>query len=255
MLHFMPPWTQAVFIAWRPELRFFERRHDVLRAFDDQGVLRAFQWKSDSLSARLGDHELLEIRSNGAVVTLGSPRVSPEICRNALGTALRMLKPEHVHLHQILVQSVVPIERTAGEAAAVSLRQLLPSLSPVARGQDWAFMFDGSSTELDATFQVEFGAISADEVVDRVTRRTGRVSPWPAFDIVVDKERLPEAAVFFAWTWPTSYALPDEDDVTEALCHRWSVITEESESLGLALMKELQLQPRTLDAEDKEEVQ
>ena len=249
----MPAWTQVAFISWRPELRFFERRHEVLRALDDQGMLRAFQWASDSLSARLGPFELFEVRPSGAAITLGSPRVSHQASRDALEIALEMLKPRQVVFSRALVQTVLPIASDAGVTAVKTAQSLLPALSGDVDAQDWAMIFDGSSTVL-GLFQVEFGVIRADELIDRVTRQAGRVQPWQPMQDVVDRTGIPDAAMFFAWTWRTPHQV-EEDNPVESICGLWSALVDESERLGIIAMNQLELKIRTLDDARKEEAQ
>jgi hypothetical protein len=69
----------------------------------------------------------------------------------------------------------------------------------------------------------------------------------PTLKTVVDDEGLPGVSMFFAWSWITPFRVPD-DNPAESVCHRWSALLNESERLGLAIMEELQFEPRTLDA-------
>lgn len=229
----VPVWVQAVQLTWRPVLRFFEERTHLLRELEDVGLLRAFAWEeADVLGARVDQYEFLELRSNGATLEVTSPRADCESGQMALELVLRRLEPKDVTLSGLTLRYLIPVDMDAGEVQRNSAVTLFPELVPESAGLDFAVLLDGESVRLKTPFQVEFGLLRPEEMVDRLSARIGRHSGGtdaPAAASVVDLDGLPACGAFFGWSWRFGERL-EGDLVEDGVLRLWTGARDECEA-------------------------
>ncbi len=225
----MPLWTQAVRVQWRPELRFFEERTQLLRELADLDLLRAFQWRDQTIGARLGHYEVIEVGSTGALISLTSPKASPDRLHQALKVTLRRVDAKDVTAGYTTLQYLLPLTTDGRTVQRASAEVFVPEVAPEGRGMDWAMLLDGSSVALGTAFQVEYGVLRNDEMAYRLSGRAARQPA--AVDTqghAIDFDDLPDSAAFFDWRWLFQERLGD-GDVSEAVFRLWGAAVDESE--------------------------
>jgi hypothetical protein len=194
------PHTQSVGIRWRRSLNFYERHLSVLRGLETAGLLSGFMVQSDGVNARLGDsaHEI-QVNPTGATALSHAPDGNEDRLRAGLGIVVDTLKPESVIGMSMMGQYLVALAGEYDKARTVSFQNLATLRGT--RVKDWAFLLDleGDRPELEG--QVEAGIVSRDEIADRVSRETGRISGPAMGQPDGSREKYPEVALFADFSW------------------------------------------------------
>lgn len=196
------PWTQSLALAWRPELRFYEKRLEILRALEERGDLWAFRASEDRVQARLVDQwQQMSVRQSGVALHLLSPAADEERSWKALALASEMVQPKEIRSLSIAFQYAVELPIPFADAARRGGRALVAGfgLSGVSV-PDWAVLVDVALDEaLGARGQAEFGIVRALEVPVRLARDVGRIGfPDPPVTSAElwENEEFPPVAVF-----------------------------------------------------------
>jgi hypothetical protein len=227
----MVAWTQAVELRWRPELGFFEKRSDILRQLELDGLLEAFQWEADAVTVRLGRFAALRLAVNGVSVYRGSPQGNNEQVQRALQRCLDLLTPTDVLFAGTRFQILEAIQgdpvELQGRTGALVAAELTPDACPT----DWALLMDGTSERAESAFQVEFGVVSRNEAEFRIHSYGGqmKINANPAL-VQPDHEELPECAIYLHWYWPVSRRLEESPGLEAERV--WCLLLEESAVLS-----------------------
>jgi len=171
------PWTQNIRITWRPELRFYERRIDLLRELEDLGHLRAFRVTDTGVEARLFDSmHILAVRSNGVMLRFLGPEESHTAdAWDTLTRAIAAMEPQSIIEMSAAYQHLAPLTMTFEEALAQSYKTFLTQPGGELVLGDWAMLVDVDKVgDVPANGQIEFGIVRAREVPDRLSHRAGR---------------------------------------------------------------------------------
>jgi hypothetical protein len=172
------PWTESITIGWRPELRFYEERYSLLRAFDDSGDLRAFRVGNERIDARLFEPiQELSVQQDGLALHTFAPSADTTKGWDALRRVVGRLGITRFTEAQLDYQHVLELPEIAFEdAVAASWERLFTALgtSDVVFN-DWAFTADIVVTGPPESKGVaEFGIIRPHEAPPRLARRIGR---------------------------------------------------------------------------------
>jgi hypothetical protein len=233
-------WTQRINVAWWRSLRFFERRFEVLRTFEDGGLLRQFRVDDDEVGMRLGDaNHSLAFGVLGLDGSLYQPDADADRLRNAIRVVFDALEPERLSHATFGLQWLVPLDVSYDEAREAAARVAMPvnNFQP----KDFALFSDGESRDPEATIVLECGVVGVAELPQRLARQVGRMGPpdrsspptlWPA-------DRLPEVAFFCDSNWIATQALESLDD----LFHLWEGTQRASAEVVSELMSHFNLAP------------
>jgi hypothetical protein len=192
------PWTQSLHLSWRPELRFYEKQFELLKKFEEQGVLRAFRVEEGSVDAQLfQSRDRLTIKKDGIDLQLFSPEADPSRALDALGIAIQDVAPPLPRAISATYQFIVELDLDFDEAVDRGHGRVLGVLPGKPQYGDWAILTDITLDDLNASGTVEFGIIRAKEAPGRLARVAGRAGQargqslprWQA-------EKFPEVAIF-----------------------------------------------------------
>lgn len=171
------PWTQSLRLSWRPELSFYEKRVELLKAFEEQGVLRAFRVEESLVDAQLFDsRDRLTVRHNGLDLQLLATNADPERAMQALEIALDAVNPANTWHISSSFQYLVDLQLSFEEAVKSAYGRLLGNLN--SSGDpfgDWAVLVDLHLGSFPSTGQIEFGLIRDTEAPARLSRTAGRM--------------------------------------------------------------------------------
>jgi len=200
------PWTQALVLQWRPELRFYEVRYKILRRLEDAGVLRAFRVANDSIDARTTQGYQLSVQQHRASLVVPSPTADAEGAWSMLATAFNEIQPSRVRSVEVLLQHLLPLQLGFEEAVAAGQERLLalPAAGELIHG-DWAVLVDGQIEGEEVSIQTEFGIVRAEEVPARLARSVGRIrGPQGAPAGPVDPSLISPVSLFADSAWERS---------------------------------------------------
>lgn len=175
------PWTRSLYLAWVPELRFYERRFAVLRHFADAGYLDAFRNREDRTGAMLGGHRA-ECEVTATSMALHVDRSADlDMVQQILGVTLDELQPD-VHSVAFFAQFVVPLPGPLDydEARQKSANAHLGPVTAAIDLVDYSVLADGRAPGGRQEYQVEYGLLIDEELPDRLTRHYGRGASAPA---------------------------------------------------------------------------
>jgi hypothetical protein len=225
----MPPpiWTQHVEVRWRPEIRYFEHRYEVLRRLEESDLLGAFRaLPNERLAVRVGDaeHEMI-FGVDHVELTILSPAGDRERMFAALQIVEELIAPRRILRPHIDAQFVVPLEVGYDDAR----RDIVVSALDTAEIggvelSDYAAMLDGITDAGDTTVLAEYGIVEQEELPARLARTTGRF-PGLGREAVsthqwkVDQD-LPESAFFADIVCQRKVRLP-EGQLLQGLTEAW----------------------------------
>jgi hypothetical protein len=231
-------WTQRIGASWPPTLNYYERRLDVLRRFEDEGLLRQFSVSEDDVSARLGDaNHSINFSPTGLVAGLYQPDGDEERVRYAMAVVVEVLEPDEIVVPTFDFQWVVELEEAYDDARRRAARVAAPS--SLAQANDFALWADGHLEEPDANYFFECGVVDASELPTRLARLHGRAgaadprsppSLWP-------RDVLPEVAFFCGVNWAVDVA----DESLERVFELWDATRDVSQGLVFDLMSHFDL--------------
>lgn len=172
------PWTQGLSISWRPELSFYEKRVDLLKAFEEQGVLKAFRVEESSVEAQLfSSRDRLTVKQNGLDLRLLALDAEQSRALEALDIALDSIRPRSPWSLSYSSQYLIGLDLEFEKAIELAYGRLLGDLNGSAGGcfDDWAVLIDLKFDDFPSNGQVEFGLITANEAPARLSRNAGRM--------------------------------------------------------------------------------
>jgi len=240
--NFTAPWTRGIVVNYRPELRFYEMKTALLRAFDDAQILHAFQVSEERTSALLGDsHGELVVTPNFLLLNVGPSGVEDEweLLLSALQDAMDTLQPTVVDL-TFLSQHLLPMLETDYDSARhEALRRLLGEWPNTHGLTDFALLVDGAHD--GHSYQAEFGVLDAASVPDRLGRLVGRINtptgPGPIWNL--KKQSVPPVAFFIDISW-SGWPMPDEPAMDFGwISDTWDASAHTAEGLALALYNQV----------------
>ena len=172
----LAPWTQSLSLRWRPELSFYERRVDILKAFEEQGILRAFRVEEGKVDAQLFDsRDRLTVKQDGLDLQLLTPDAEPDRALQAVKRALREVGPKNPWQVSGSFQHITEIALAFDEAVGRAHGRVIGELNAGAlKFGDWAVLVDLAFGEPPAAGRVEYGIIRAQEAPRRLARIAGR---------------------------------------------------------------------------------
>lgn len=173
------PWTQSLTLNWRAELRFYEKRYEILRHLDENASMWAFRASETLAEARLIDRwQLLSIKQNRASIHLLAPTANAEATWEALEYAVNTIRPRALKSVAVAFQYVEPLDLELDEAIERGHQRILTHLAVDGLHLgDWAVLVD---LQLDGVSggegQTEFGIVTPGEVPERFSRDSGRTT-------------------------------------------------------------------------------
>jgi hypothetical protein len=233
------PWTQSLHLFWRPELRFYEKQVELLKQYEEQGVLRAFRVEEGFVDAQLFDsRDRLTIKKDGVDLQLHSPKADPDRALEALDIAVREVGPTFPRSVSASFQHIIEIDLDFDEAIGRGYGRVFGDLPGELDFGDWAVLTDVVLKDLDASGTIEFGIIRSNEAPRRLARLAGRAGQARQQSLARwQEEAFPEVAVFCDGTIRGSL-----DSKTEGLAASaaefWNAARSAQESLadGLCAM-------------------
>jgi hypothetical protein len=237
-LHQMPLWTQRISLSWRQNIGFFERRYEVLRILEQQGLLRRFRESNDRISVRLqGAHQLLVYGSDGLTLAALRPEADLTVLRAAMEVVCDALEPEPTGYPVFGFAWLIPCVTTYEEARATAVDVFIGAGHP-GRITDFALMLDGKFDEPFDDFQLELGIVETEEIPGRlagsVESKVRRVDAPPA---LWRPEDLPDVAVFCDVELDT-YPL-NRDGIVASMFSRFELARDSAEELMSSIMSPL----------------
>jgi hypothetical protein len=238
-------WTQSITAQWPPCLSFYDKKLELLHGFQDEGVLLAFKNQDGEIGALLGDRDhQIEVEPNRLSMRILQKGGDIRRIERAARSVVTAIAPPRVAKLSVSLQYVAPLSQDYDEARVESSQAFLglgePSdlrLSDSAlRIWDWAVLLEGENDRDEASFQMEFGIVDAEELPERLAREVGQIElegSHPDADHW-ENEKLPEVALFAdcEWTGKMPERLPPFDGIMSL----WSHAIEDAEHLlALAL--------------------
>ncbi|MEX2447623.1 MAG: hypothetical protein WD404_02635 [Solirubrobacterales bacterium] len=192
------PWTQSLHLYWRPELRFYAKQADLLKQYEEQGVLRAFRIEEGFVDAQLFEsRDRLTIKKDGVDLRLLSPRADPDRALEALDIAVKEVGPAFPRAVSASFQHIIEIDVDLDEAIKRGYGRILGDLPGRFNFGDWAVLTDVVVEGLDASGTIEFGIIRSDEAPMRLARLAGRAGEARQQSLARwQEEDFPDVAVF-----------------------------------------------------------
>jgi hypothetical protein len=195
------PWTQALWLFWRPRLTFYERRIEFLRVLDERKELVSFSVEETNITAEVdrGLSLTLEEGSLHLRVGAGDRRALIEPAK----LALDMVAPDRFRQMILTTQHVFPVDADYTAARQIAIATTLGQAARSHPLSDFALLLDGVPRSFAGEFHAEFGVVSATELPARLARRIGRMSvhaPTEADDQWADRP-LPDVALFTDSAW------------------------------------------------------
>lgn len=177
------PRTQSVSLRWRPELRFYEKRVEILRLLEQAGHLRAFRVGENFIEGRLfSSRHRLTVTHTSLTVGVLTEDANLDQIWDAVSLAFDMLSPDRGVQVSTVFQHVAPIDLSFDEAVNNAYGDVVGQTAlPGIRLGDWAVLADVRlSDEPEASGLTEFGIVTAKEVPRRLGRSAGRATSGQA---------------------------------------------------------------------------
>jgi len=171
------PWTQGLSIAWRPELSFYEKRVDLLKAYEEQGILKAFRVEESSVDVQLFvSRDRLTVRQNGLDLRLLAVNAERDRALEALKIALDSIGPRSPWNIKCTFQYLIDLDLEFDQAVSLAYGRVLGDIGANGRLGDWALLIDmPPQGEFPSIGQIEFGLIRDSEAPARLSRDAGRM--------------------------------------------------------------------------------
>jgi hypothetical protein len=199
-------WTQRIEVRWQQNLRFYEHRYEVLRAFEDGGYLRSLREREERIFVRVGTaHQLVSFGPRGMSLALLRPDADETLVRTAASEVWERLQPRVTGGLRLGFQWLRELSEPYAEARKSAARSLLGE--PFSDdAEDFALLFDGKKDDPAARYRLELGVLEASEVPARLARLSGRVAkadlntPPTLWQV----SSLPSVALFCDQEWDTA---------------------------------------------------
>lgn len=232
-------WAQSISLWWRPELRFYEERIDILRSLEERGYLRAFRVQENFIDARLFDsRDRLSVRQDGLELHLDRPDADVDRAWEAVEIGLSAVEPRQPRTVVATFQHLTGLDMGFEEAVARAYGSVFGTLGTDSiKLGDWAVLVDVSMNG-GASGQIEFGIVRADEVPDRLSRAAGRIGSRQAEPRDVPGPEAFEDVSMFADFWLSDSLVPGEGFGSEAQ-RFWHTARSEAGKLVTTLGKTL----------------
>jgi len=233
-------WTQRVRLTWPPSLTFFEHRYEVLRQFEQMGLLQQFRVREQRLSARLGDaYHFISISPDELEAGLLRPSGEFHRVENALRITFDLLKPQRVVRPLLSFQWLFPVGEDYDSARLRASTSMLGDLPPLER-KDPALFF-AASTHAGDVVNIECGIVEAAETPQRLARQVGQFtsfadaeappSLWPV-------DSVPNVAFFCDSIW---HMVILDDPTPDAVFKSWENMRASTENIVTSLADRLAL--------------
>jgi len=192
------PWTQSLHLFWRPELPFYAKQVDLLRQYEEQGVLRAFRVEEGFVDAQLFEsRDRLTVKKDGVDLQLLSPKADPDRALEALDVAVKEVGPAFPRSVSASFQHIIEIDVDFDEAVRRGYGRILKALPGRFNFSDWAVLTDVVVEGLEASGTIEFGIIRSNEAPRRLARLAGRAGQARQQSLARwQEEDFPDVAVF-----------------------------------------------------------
>jgi hypothetical protein len=236
------PYSQTIALAWRPDLRFFETRTQLLRSLEEDGNLAAFRWTENVIGARLGRSEVLEFWSGGATLFLANSPEGLAIGQQALTRIFETITPGVVGIREALFQFVLAIDENYDVLRRRTANAVLGGAMPGETITDWSAVADGVSEAANSRYNLEFGIINAEEALNRLSRRVGHihhptVAPIP--DDVWTLDELPACALFVDSRWVPAGNMARAEGGQEVV-DKWAALASEGGRIATKVYEQFQ---------------
>jgi hypothetical protein len=230
----MLPVTQQFSLSWKPEIRFFERRLDPLKRFEEQGRAHSFSVRPADISVHI-DSRYQEIRygSSGLTIRIADAQADAKAAFEAASEVFRIFEPSQIGLGRVNLQFLDALE---GDYDELRLRWGAKFVSPP-EGisiSDWALLInpDVLATQPQWGGAMEFGVVQGDEAAPRLAREVGKLSNEEIGE-PSDRLELPEVAFFADANFASVGAIADgDDDLVETSLTAWITIREKISELA-----------------------
>jgi hypothetical protein len=236
-------WTQRLRISFRQTLRFYERRFEIVRHFEELGTLRDFRVHAeDRVALRLGDaNHRVGFGPAELDAALFIPGGDIGRVEDAFVYAGDQLEAQRMVRPQITFQW---LEEIVGLSYDEARRAAARSVFKPKSLNDFALLIDGRLDAPALTFQAEVGVVDAAEIPTRLSgSRSGVVAAdQEAPPTLWSDERLPEVAIYGG----LGGFLDEKPSSTNEVIDLWRTTRDATEQLMLELMDALQL-PKAAD--------
>jgi hypothetical protein len=214
-------WTQHLGVRWPNSLAFFEHRYEILRSFDEQGLLRFFRHAENRVDVRLGDADhLLSFGASGMMLSALKPKADLDRLAAAGRVVVEALAPRRLSGLTASMQWIGASHD--GDYDQARSRACEHALGEPGSGRylDYAAVVDGDALQSGATYHLEAGVADAADIAHRLNRafvsvrgagQGGNIDApptlWPA-------DSMPPFGLFCNSTWQLSRAVcvPGWDD-------------------------------------------
>ncbi len=236
----LAPWTQAVSIEWRPELRFYEERFALLRALENDGVLRAFRVGQDRVDARVGaaQHQV-SIRQDGVSVSLSGAAADLDATWVLVRRAVVAIAPHRFGRVRVALQHLAGLDVSFERAVELGHEKVLAlPVVPGLQHGDWALLMDGRGSDDESIMQAEFGIVRSEEVPARLARTAGRMDASPMLVSQPPTDvSVPAVSLFSDSLWLRDMAT--EPDALDATLEFWESARSRAGTLIDSLLGQL----------------
>ncbi len=229
----MVPVTQQYSLSWRPEVRFFERRLDPLRALEDQGKVRSFTVQDAEIAVQIeGPYQEIRYGPSGVTARVADTRASVEVVFGAIEEVFRILEPAKLGLARANLQFLETLDGDYDELRTEWGERLVAPPKGISIS-DWALLInpDVLNTKPPWGGALEFGVVQGAEAAPRLARAVGKLAGEPLGE-PSDRIELPEVAFFADANFASTEAIADRGDgLLQALLSAWTTIGQKTSEL------------------------
>jgi hypothetical protein len=240
------PVTQRLNVSWRPEVRFLERRLELLRQLDDEGLVQSFSVDGADVLIRVtGRYHEIRFGPSGLGIRLGDPDFDPEVIQGVVTKIFECFDPEVLGQIRADLQFLEALSISYEQARALGGQVLFDASDSDVEITDWAVLLN---PEFGATHRwagaLEFGVVSNQEAEVRLARKVGRLDqPFPG--PVSQRIEVPEVGFFADCQLQSSSAIGSNEPLQELLA-AWATLRSELVEL-LGKLKRNYLQENTAE--------
>jgi hypothetical protein len=235
------PWTHRASFSWRQNVGFFERRYEILRTLEGEGLLRRFDDRGDYMAVRLqGPHQLLIFGEDQLYIGLFKPNAVMDVARAAAQVVCDALEPQLTGSHDFRFQWLDAQDQSYEHVRRATAAAFLGT-GHSANLTDFALLID---TKFDPPFDeghLEFGIVDAREAPMRLAHGSlGAQEPHDAPPGLWSAEELPPVAVFCDLTLDTAIPLDDSGDIVTSMFATFEKARDAADALRASLLRPLE---------------
>jgi hypothetical protein len=227
-------------IHWRTTLGFYENRFAVLRAFDDQGLLRQLRVAEQRVSVRLKDpYHVLVFTPENVEVSVLRPDGDLGLLASALGRVWEALTPSRVANPEMRFQWLVPLEGDYDQARANGVERLFGRTVSGVTMKDWSATLAAETEGRASTAFLEFGVVDSDEAPQRLARQIGAFQGQGGPETppsIWEPSTLPPVAFFVDLRWSVNEGVAESP---EGVIRVWEETRKKADGLVSDLMKRI----------------